>query len=65
LSVTNYTKSLPLSLEDSYLKRAEVHHEGWYVELALERVEELALAIFKFLSEMSIGQKVMILDNQG
>jgi len=65
LSVTDYTKSLPSSLEDSCLKRAEVHHEGWYVEPALERVEELAPAIFEFLSEMSVGQKVMILDNQG
>ena len=64
LSVSDYTKSLPSSLEDSRLKRAEVHDEGWYVEPVLERVEELAPAIFDFLSEMSVGQKVMILDNQ-
>ncbi len=43
----------------------EVHHEGWYVEPAFERVEELAPAIFEFLPNMLIGQKVMLLDNHG
>jgi hypothetical protein len=64
-SITDCIPSLPSSLEDCHLRTAEVHHPGWYAEPALERVEELAPAILKFLPEMLIGQKVMILDTDG
>ena len=43
----------------------EVHYEGWYADTALEQVGELAPAIFDFLSDMLIGQKVMIMDVDG
>jgi len=58
-------RSLPSSLEDRHLRRTEVHHQGWYVDTALEQVEELAPAILDFLPDMLIGQKVMIWDIHG
>jgi hypothetical protein len=64
-TITNGIRSLPSSLEDCHLRTAEVHHQGWYVETALEQVEELAPAILDFLPDMLIGQKVMILDTHG
>ena len=64
-SVTDRTRSLPSSLEDRYLRTVEVYHEGWYADTALEQVGELAPAIFDFLPDMLIGQKVMIMDVHG
>ncbi len=63
--VTDCTRSLPSSLEDRHLRTVEVHYEGWYADTALEQVGELAPAIFDFLSDMLIGQKVMIMDVDG
>lgn len=60
--VTDCTRSLPSSLEDSNLSTVEVHHAGWYVDTAHKHVGELAPAILDFLPDMLIGQKVMIMD---
>ena len=60
--VTDCTRSLPSSLEDRHLRTVEVHHEGWYTDKALEQVGELAPAIFDFLPDMLVGQKVMIIN---
>ena len=61
--VIDCTRSLPL--EDRHLRTVEVHQEGWYADAALEQVGELAPAIFDFLEQMLIGQKVLISDAQG
>lgn len=63
--VTDCTRSLLSSLEDRHLRTVKVHHEGWYTDTALEQVGELAPAIFDFLPDMLIGQKVMIMDGHG
>ena len=65
LSITDSAQSLPSSLEGGYLKGVEVHHEGWYVEPALQRVEELAPAILDHLPDMLVGEKVMIVESNG
>ena len=64
LKRTDGIKSLPSSLENDRLQRAEVHYEGWYVEPTLDRVEVLAPAILDFLPKVLVGQEVMISDNQ-
>ncbi len=62
--VSNCSYSFPSSLEDHHLKEIEVHQSGWYMDTAMNQVEQLAPAVYTFIGKMRVGQKVTILDTK-